>query len=219
MRQIQKKNEPKRLTEWRIRYKAGPNFNYKLMRGDAAVTREVEESLLDEQGALCAYTGRAIDKDAFHVEHLKPQTHCGKGEDVDYKNMVACYPSSKATVEAPYGAHQKKSFPSPAETHLFVSPLDANCESRFRFSYSGKVAPKNDGDEAASTTIEKLKLNHLDLVKMRKAAIQGLLQPRGEMLNKHKARRVLSKFQQHSSGKLQEFQFVLVQVLINHLKV
>ena len=38
---------------------------------------------------MCAYTGRRIDADSCHIEHLRPQAHCGIGEDVHYRNVVA----------------------------------------------------------------------------------------------------------------------------------
>lgn len=176
MRQIQKNPEPSELTEWKAQYRGDPNFGYDLMRGSPDVCDEVERSLLREQGNLDAYTEQRIWRDTSHVEHLKPQSRCTPLEEVDYRsNLVACYPEPNHGARLPYGAHEKDNWPGAEEEYLFVSPLDENCEHRFTYTLSGDIEPSNEDDQAASETINQLKLDCLELRRYRRGAIDGVL--------------------------------------------
>jgi uncharacterized protein (TIGR02646 family) len=150
----------------------------------------VENGLHGEQGAICAYTGRRIQlrpgpprEIGFHLEHLTPQEHCEEGEDTDYNNLVACWPEPNSKESAPYGAVLKDNWPSPADEHLFVSPLRADCTSRFSFDRRGDISIARAGDTAAEETIMRLGLKHKELIALRKAAIQGALNPAGRLLS------------------------------------
>jgi len=216
MKWIQKKNEPDELKEWRSRYSNDINFSYNLMRKSNDVVEVVTRSLLEEQGWLCAYTGLRIDEGKCHIEHLKPQTHCTPSETVLYRNIVACYPEPNTNYKLPYGAHKKDHWPAPAEQHLFVSPLDQSCESRFIFTLRGEIKSK-DGDEAAAMTIKKLDLSHKELEDKRKAAIQGTIGKKSELSLKD-ARRLIKILENQQKERLDEFCFVLVQALKQHIK-
>lgn len=172
--------------------------------------------MLNEQGWLCAYTGRDISPEKCHIEHINAQAHCQRGEDVDYRNLVACYPEATFG-HAPYGAHQKEEWPLPNERHLFVSPLNASCEARFSFNYRGHISATNN-DEAAIKTIEKLKLDHPELTALRRQAIRGTLQPQNRWLSIEKARTVLKKYEAAVEGRLPPFVFALKQALQKHIK-
>ena len=219
MRQIQKHPEPKSLTEWRARFQNDVNFGYGLL--PPAMRAPVIESLLSEQGGLCAYTGRRIERDSCHIEHIKPQCHCARGEDVDYHNLVACHPAPN-TGQAPYGAHPKQDWPSPADRSQFISPLDDHCEKRFRFSLRGEIESAQTNDLAAKTTIGKLRLDHPELVRLRKEAIDATLQMFGRgpaSLSLKDARRRLTQFEQMESSTLplEPFCFALKQALRKHI--
>jgi uncharacterized protein (TIGR02646 family) len=163
MRWIRKKNEPQKLQEWRLKYKNDPNFGYSLLRQEKDAIDSVHSSLLMEQGYLCAYTGLGIDQDSSHIEHVTPQAHCEAMETVAYTNIVACCPGPNQ-VDPPYGAKKKDHWPSPEEAHLFVSPLNPACDSKFIYTNTGKIKPtfiytnidnvrRQDIDIAAQTTI------------------------------------------------------------------
>src|SRR5437867_4476193 len=97
MRRIKKRAEPAELTQWRAAHQAAPlgggiNYNYDALRQSPAVVDALVNAMLSEQGRLCAYTGRRIDESSAHVEHLIPQSRCERGQDVEYTNMVACWP-------------------------------------------------------------------------------------------------------------------------------
>src|SRR5690606_8588398 len=110
-------------------------------------------------------TGRRIDVGSCHIEHLRPQSHCTVGDDVDYRNLVAGVPAPN-TPQLPYGAHKKADWPNGAEEHLFVSPLSAGCAARFSFRLNGEVGARNPADNAAVETIQHLGLNDQALVKL-----------------------------------------------------
>lgn len=191
MRTIKKRPAPASLVTWRQQRIAahgadGFEFIYEAMRRDEAVVEEVEDNLHGEQGAICAYTGRRIQlrvgpprKVGFHLEHLKPQEHCEEGKDTDYNNLVACWPEPNSTESAAYGAVFKGNWPSPSEELLVVSPLRADCTSRFSFNRQGQIEASQGTDQAAAETIRQLSLDHKELTTLRKAAIQGALYPGG----------------------------------------
>lgn len=190
MRTIKKRPAPASLITWRqqriaARGADGFEFTYEAMRRDDSVTKDVEDGLHAEQGALCAYTGRRIQlragpvrKVGFHLEHLKPQQHCNVGEDADYNNLVACWPEPNSKERTTEGAVLKGNWPSSAEEHLFVSPLRADCTARFQFSRQSQISAAQKNDPTAEKTIRRLGLDHKELTALRKAAIQGALQPR-----------------------------------------
>jgi uncharacterized protein (TIGR02646 family) len=179
MRKIEKRTEPAELRQWRAAHQADPagagvNFGYSLLGQSPGVVERLMESLLAEQGRLCAYTGRRIDAESAHFEHLVAQDHCVSGQDVSYNNLLACWPQPNGP-HGEYGAHTKGNWPAPNESHLFVSPLGAGCEARFTFNFRGEIGAANPADEAATMTIRKLRLCHKTLTALRGSAIQGVL--------------------------------------------
>jgi len=216
MRQIAKGTPPTSLTHW---VNASKNTDTTVRYSDLPgnIRGDVLNSLIAEQGGICVYTGRRIKQNSAHIEHLKAQAYCSSGEDVAYANMVACYPAPN-TGTCPYGAHQKGSWPdpnNPAEAGQFVSPLTGGCEKRFHYAYSGRVK-EADGDEAAQKTIEKLKLNHVELTELRKAVIRNTLAPRDNPLSKAQAETRLKSLQAQTNP-LDEFHFVIIQQLARHI--
>jgi uncharacterized protein (TIGR02646 family) len=198
MRTIIKRPTPKALTEWRqprLAGNKGPGMEctYEELRRDQDVLRAVEDGLFVEQGGICAYTGHPLElgvgegdgtsarRVGFHIEHLKSQERCRNlngadyGEDASYINMVACWPPPNCGYQLPYGAHEKASWPTPAEDHLFVSPLATSCGQRFRFDRKGGIEPASPDDEAARTTIRRLGLDNAELKALRRSTIDGEL--------------------------------------------
>ena len=182
-----KKEEPVELRSW---------FDGQLINGERIncdyrngfpgdVRRAIHKHFLVEQGYLCCYIGIPIDEDSSHVEHLKPYHQCrdeGKYEDVSYLNLIAAYPGpayqedidGKKYKQCPFGAHVKDEW---YEADKFVSPLDEDCETRFRFDEFGAIAAANSEDDAAKETIARLVLNHERLKELRKEAIDEVLFP------------------------------------------
>lgn len=202
MRTIKKRAVPASLVTWRQQRIAahgadGFEFSYEAMRRDAKVVKDVEDGLYREQGAICAYTGRRIQlragpprKVGFHLEHLRAQQYCGPGEDTDYHNLVACWPEPNNKEGVSDGAIVKGNWPSPAEEHLFVSPLRPDCTSRFSFDRRGNISATQTGDLAAAETIKRLGLGLKELISLRKAAIQGALNPAGRPISQREAEKL-----------------------------
>ncbi len=196
MKAIVKGPEPRELLNWKAQNRETPqNLRY----GHAAFPAEaVRRALLREQFHLCAYTMKplktaaACDAEgadtrwACHVEHVLPQSRQVPGEDIDYQNMVACFPPSRFPVACGYGATAKADF-DPV-TRPFVSPLSHQPERHFGFDSRGGVSGLTPAGQA---TIDVLNLNHVALVNDRAAVIRGALMPRrGRPLTAAAARRL-----------------------------
>lgn len=83
MREIQKKQEPRLLTEYRSNGGEydGPNFT--------PVKEAIKQSLLQEQGHLCAYCMARITSDNMKVEHWACQS-LYPSLQLDYSNLLGC---------------------------------------------------------------------------------------------------------------------------------
>jgi uncharacterized protein (TIGR02646 family) len=221
MREIEGRPEPAALSAWRAAAQNDINFGYNLMPGELRAA--VKAALVEEQRGLCAYTGIGIVSESSHIEHLNPQQHCERGEDVAYANLVACYPGPNDPY-VPFGAHKKANWPTPAERHLFVSPRSRGCEARFLFNLLGAISAAADNDAAVEKTIRHLGLDQKVLTARRKAAIEGTLQlhpNRPASLDLKSARKRLTGLQQveaEGTTRLEPFCFVLKQALRKHIR-
>lgn len=220
MRMISKQQCPTQLTEWRLANQHDVNFGYKLL--PSALYALVLESLISEQRGLCAYTGISVTVNSAHVEHIFPQNHCSKDEETRYENLAACVPAPNQKSKLPYGAQFKDSWPSAAEMQDFVSPYSHGCEKRFVFGIRGtmEAAPN---DAAAAKTIEKLGLDHRALRERRLRSINAAIGAGRKTqlsLDAKAIRNRISKLKadEHGQGRLEEFCFMLVQVLPKRLK-
>jgi uncharacterized protein (TIGR02646 family) len=192
MRSITKGAEPRALIQWKVENAGTPqNLSY---GGGGFPGEAVREALLDEQFHLCAYTMKKLAtseashnfRESCHIEHVLPQSGGTTAETIDYRNMVACYPSSQTKVACEYGAQAKADYDP--RTELFVSPLGANAERHFQFESDGSVAGTTAQGVA---TVTVLKLDHQTLVNDRAAAIRGFLYPRnGLAVSAATARRI-----------------------------
>jgi uncharacterized protein (TIGR02646 family) len=215
MREISGGLEPQALVEWRLKT---PGLTYNDVPSN--LRDSVKRDLLTEQRELCGYTGLRIRMDSSHIEHLIPQDYCSDNQDVAYANMVACYPGPGEF--APFGAVRKRNWPTPAEGHLVVSPRSQGCEARFAFSLRGTITAAQDKDDAAKTTIQKLRLDHDALNRYRKQVIDATLASHNKgpaSLDLKSARKRLHQLEQAEvvPGRLEQFCFVLKQALRKHI--
>lgn len=220
MKRIQKGNECADLIKWRADNAAAPQ---NLVYGKGGFPgKEVLAELLAEQGNLCAYTLKRIDQDSSHIEHLKPQRKCReedaeretaklvpKREDVAWSNMVACFPAPNSVAPPGYGAVTKDKWWPAAGAAGFVSPLNADCESRFVFGLNGEMTPANAGDIPACDTIKAIGLNDGRLQELRKRAIVEMgLHPRSpkSLTSPTKVRQIIAAWlQRDGSNRYREF--------------
>lgn len=234
MKYITKEQEPESLRGWfenqfdQEGNRLGCDY-YNDLPSD--IKRDLKDHLLREQGFLCCYTGILIDTDTSHIEHLKPYSKCRDEknyEDVNYLNLVAAYPGSnynpkhdevnqpsqknkKDSKKCPFGAHAKDNW---YEVGKFVTPLDQDCEDRFKFYDDGKVEAQDEQDTATKETIKKLVLDHQRLIDLRKEAIKEALFPDDIELDISDIRTIANGLysQRNQDGKFSEFCFVIEQI-------
>lgn len=215
MRYIIKKNNPIELQNWiRENKKSSPqNLTY----GNFRHIGETLKVLLKEQGYLCAYTMLRLNSvDDCHIEHMEAQS-VERNQDINYKNMVACFPKDGGDVSFGYGAPIRKNKKIP------ILPTSLNCDKHFEFNGKGEITPVS-GDVAAQETIKTLQLNHQSLIELRRAALMasGLAPARGtrtrsKPLSAKEARQLVKKvLQPDVNGKLAPFCVALSQVALSY---
>jgi len=188
MKFIRKTSEPPEdLVAWKSQ---NPGMGWEDFKG-RDTCNNLRDILLKEQGYICCYCERETDKDRGHFEHIMPRSYKtdggieeGRQRELDYHNIVFSCPKDnkpfdekgdKTTCGHPRGDWYDES--------QFVTPLQENCESAFRYKNDGTIVPADGSDsEKARETIERLKLNgeplegELEpfLVRERKTTIDGL---------------------------------------------
>ena len=179
-------------------------------------------AMIAEQGGLCAYTMRRIDNKSSHVEHIKPQSRCRedlRGSDLDYTNLVACFPRHGMKAQYRYGAQRKDNWWD-NDGAEFVSPLQPACERVFRFKLDGEIEAIDNRTEAR-TTIAVLGLDHRSLTEDRKRVIEEFIYgPTGhDPMSSATARRARNAIcHRDGNGRFYEFCVVLRAALEEHLK-
>ena len=177
--------------------------------------------MIGEQGGLCAYTMRRIDKQSSHVEHIKPQSRCRAdlgGSDLDYTNLVACFPRDGMKPSYRYGAQHKGSWWE-NDGAKFVSPLQPACERVFRFKLDGEVEAIDNRTDARMT-IAVLRLDHRSLAEDRKRVIEEFIygQTRADAMSSATAQRARDMICEcDGDGSFYEFCVVLRTALEEYL--
>ncbi len=217
MKYIQKQLSPHEFIAW-THAKAldaeGQPMNWGYADMPADLRDIVKESLIQEQGGLCCYTGRAITFRNSHIEHLKPQASCVNHEDTNYTNLLAAYPAPTAP-QCAYGAHAKADW---YDEYLFVHPLRSDCEHRFRYKSNGKIAPAKPDDAGAKETIAHLYLDCDELNGLREAAIQEALFADKSLSQGQVERLMAAMDERDSNGCFRKFCFVIKQACKKYLK-
>ena len=156
MIEIKKSKEPNELLTYRLKEYS----SYKDMPGD--IKEAVLESLMNEQGHLCAYCMRRIPvKKGYPVatiEHLNPQNAITEEDKLNYKNMLAVCPGNRnvsdnrnKTCDAFRG-----SLPA-SKQQLTVNPLNASTLRSIKYKGNGIIY--SDDEKIDSDLNEKLNLN------------------------------------------------------------
>lgn len=223
MKKIAKAAPPDDLNRWRADNAAIPQ---NLVYGQAQFPQaSVLAALLQEQGYLCGYTLKRLSVTSAHVEHIKPQTLCRREdgerecngrarlrEDIDWRNLLACFPEPNPATPPDYGAVKKRDWWQPD----FVSPLLEDCEQRFLFASTGGVSARaNDG--AADATIKALALDNKKLSELRETAFKraGVHRRAGKPITSTaKVEQLIAGWmnKQRASGTYAEFCVPLVQI-------
>lgn len=216
MKFVRKGGPPYEYRSWCREVEGTNKEDYREMRRD--IKSAVLATLLQEQGDICAYTMKRIDKDTSHIEHVKPESSCradARGSDLDFANMVACFPRNGMRRVHRYGAQKKDSW---WDVVLFVSPLDPACERRFRFNLAGEISATS-ANAAARNTIRVLGLDHPALTEERRRAIDEWINGQGgsDPLSKAKASRLREKVCNRSDGRFIEFCVALRDAIDEHI--
>jgi uncharacterized protein (TIGR02646 family) len=173
MRKIDKGKEPE---EW-IEYRKTADAKYQ-------ATTELRDSLLKEQGYICAYCMRRIpvrdqnSNEPSRIEHILSRT---KHPDLElsYKNMVVCCPgaidsvliSDNSKKEKYHNSHCDK---SKGENDISFSPFDSSFISTLGYkSKDGTIESSNDKYNEEINNL--LNLNNALLKANRVQTLKGLL--------------------------------------------
>src|SRR5271167_624125 len=115
----------------------------------------VSDSLLAEQGHICCYCERNLKEGDYHIEHFRPKDIAKFPElQLEYSNLFC---SCQVNVKKGDPLHCGNSKENWYENDL-ISPLDPNCEKRFKYTEIGQILPLDENDQGAKITIEKLNL-------------------------------------------------------------
>ena len=242
MRYVRKGAEPRTLLNWKSLNQATPqNLKYGLAGFPA---EQVRCELLKQQHYLCAYTMIRLKTPAecdatnktrksCHIEHILPLNRgdlvsrkaAGEdvkdvinfrgGEDIDFTNMIACFPPSADSIHCDYGASYKGDY-DPYDNPNFISPLNPSVEIHFQFLADGSIEALTD---KGVETIEALQLNHIELRHRRERVITGAIYPRGvgRPISAAEARRLADEvLLPNSNGCLREFCIAIRQVALKH---
>lgn len=175
----------------------------------------LHDTLLSEQGSLCGYTMKRISRTTSHIEHIKPEVVCRaeqKGLDLDYVNLIACYPKEGMKASCRYGAQEKGSWWDD-NGRDFISPLLSNCESVFTFNIKGEIGCVAN-NLRAKKTIEVLKLDNKELTEDRRRAIDEFLY--GENLNSPISKGEATRIKSEVEKRKNDGSFVEYCVTIKH---
>ena len=126
---------------------------------------------MKEQGYICCYCERRLNDEYSHIEHFNPQSN-DPSATLDYINMLCSCQNQLKKGKPRHCGHSKGNW---FDEDLLISPLDLDCEERFVYTADGKIQPANEFDNAATMTIEKLKLDIEKLNDSRKKAIEPFL--------------------------------------------
>lgn len=173
MRSITKGPECAELREWkRINASSHHNINYDNL-GSAQRTPMLD-TLVKEQGGLCAYTMSSVTGQPgnwhAHIEHILPRSIYPGPTSVKWSNLVACIPTGNECCE--YGAHRKADYDACSKP--FVNPVLGGVAQQFRFRENGEVDGLTLAAEVTAAP-SVLNLNHPRLVNDRRAKIRGAL--------------------------------------------
>ena len=129
--------------------------------------RKLHAFLLQEQGWVCCYCGREIAHNDSHIEHFRPQEHY---EDLALKQsnlFASCIRETKPGTPLHCGHAKGGDFDE--EAH--ISPLEADCEARFKYTLDGQILASEVADPQAAYMVGLL---HLDIHFLRNRRAQEL---------------------------------------------
>jgi uncharacterized protein (TIGR02646 family) len=224
MKFIEKQEEPPEFKAWKEMANENwqpswDNFgdNYNGIKPKTAL----HIALLKEQGYICCYCARRIDKSNSHIEHLQPRSPYSD-LSLEYSNLMASCQgyseddevklSSKLIKFHKHCGHCKGVWYDPT---LMVSPLDQDCASYFKYTGAGEIIPTQEALKvgAAKETIKRLGLNYAGLMRDR-AKVAGQIVNIVENLEKEDIEKLVNSYKvPNSDGKYERFCSVILYFL------
>ncbi|WP_392341099.1 retron system putative HNH endonuclease [uncultured Shewanella sp.] len=196
MKQIFKSREPKSLLQYRNNVDAiydGPNFT--------PVKSDIRESLLKEQGYLCAYCMRRISINRMKIEHFLCQKS-NPDEQLNYSNLLGCCEGGEGSRPAEQTCDTKK-----GSKVLTFSPVTLTINTLITYSSSGLI--ESTHKQFSIELNDVLNLNKIRLKENRAAAQEGieeLLNSRAGKRSKAELKIMIDKYINVSAdGKFKEY--------------
>ncbi|MGK5026484.1 retron system putative HNH endonuclease [Janthinobacterium sp. RB2R34] len=131
---------------------------------------ELHVALLKEQGWVCCYCGRRVDKTDSHIEHYRPQNSY-PALDLDYTNLFC---SCNTLVEPRFPLHCGQAKGGKFDEVRHIAPSDPGCEQRFLYAADGQILPAAPDDSSAIYMIRLLALDGRYLRNRRQGVLEGL---------------------------------------------
>ena len=168
MKQINKGTEPLEFSTWKAKDKM--KHRPKWERVPTHVKKIIHFSLLREQGFICCYCEIAVTSEDSHIEHFRPKRF--SDQRLNYGNLHCSCQRDILAGEPRHCGNKKCNW---FNDDLLISPLDTDCENRFKFTGDGRISPALVGDDAAKKTVDVLGLDLPKLRALRAAAIDALI--------------------------------------------
>ncbi|KAM3114840.1 retron system putative HNH endonuclease [Phormidesmis sp. 146-33] len=221
MKYIKKNQEPQNFTNW----KKQANENWKPdweANFQAPEKPETHEALLIEQGYICCYCGRRIDRQSSHIEHFQPRTHYPELA-LEYTNFLAScpgYPEDEASQSGSQPAQEHCGQKKGAwyDQNLTISPLIENCADYFRYTKDGQILTSDIASmqPAAQETIQQLGLDYSSLRRARARVIEAIEPPDG--LTPDEAQKLIQSYEElDEKGKYGRFCATIVYRLQQYI--
>lgn len=162
MKYINNRNkEPKELVE----YRKTPGVVY----DDLGKERKtiIRDSLLDEQGYICAYCMGRINSDNCTIEHYISQTHheASPYSEEEHKHQSLLYSNMSGVCINDSEHCDKKRGNVPLK---ILDPHNPSCEKLITYNLSGNIIPVGRDEEMVKEDIQTLGLDSDKLVKLRR---------------------------------------------------
>jgi uncharacterized protein (TIGR02646 family) len=216
MKYIEKSsNEPSSLIDWKTQDKMYKRQNSKWKRFGKPYKENFKKNLINEQGGICCYCEQKLKTDDSHLEHLLPQKLDVFSESIfEYRNLLCSCQKDLITGDPRHCGNSKGSW---YDKQLFVSPLDIDCELKFKYSADGRI---KSTDEASKETISHLQLDIDKLNSLRESAIEPfIIDPITlDEISAEEAQHFAKEYLKQKDGKYNEF-YTTIQYLfeINEL--
>ena len=200
---IKKKKAPKELIE----YRQSESASYDAMPTD--IKNKVKDSLMREQGHLCAYCMRRIPQKNMTpdvtIEHWDAQHATDTDKGLDYRNMLAVCSGNRGHGELCCDA-KRGALPTNKQA-LSVNPLKPETLIGIKYTRDGKIY--SDDPDIDNDLNEKLNLNseRIGLPACRRDALKALIvdvqakHPKGDI--KLYCQRLLEQYTSDAEEKLQ----------------